>query len=63
LRMTPSVLIRKASKKKALAAPSDTAPHKYRMVCALHHHPPQQQYHQLATYLQTAIQDDTQGVS
>jgi hypothetical protein len=29
------------SKKKALAAPSGSAPHKYRMVCAPPHHPPQ----------------------
>jgi hypothetical protein len=35
------VLIRKASKKKALAAPSGSAPHKYQMVDAPHHHPPQ----------------------
>jgi hypothetical protein len=37
------------SKKKALAAPSGSAPHKYQMVCAPHHHPPQHHHHQLAT--------------
>jgi hypothetical protein len=39
-----------SKKKKALAAPSDSAPHKYRMVGAPHHHPPQQHNHQLATF-------------
>jgi hypothetical protein len=34
-----------SKKKKALAAPSGSAPHKYRMVCAPHHHPPQQHQH------------------
>jgi hypothetical protein len=34
-----------SKKKKALVAPAGSAPHKYRMVCAPHHHPP----HQLAT--------------
>jgi hypothetical protein len=29
-----------SKKKKALAAPAGSAPHKYRMVCAPHHHPP-----------------------
>jgi hypothetical protein len=29
-----------SKKKKALAAPSGSAPHKYRMVCAPHHHSP-----------------------
>jgi hypothetical protein len=38
-----------SKKKKALAAPAGSAPHKYRMVCAPHHHPLQQHYHQLAT--------------
>jgi hypothetical protein len=28
-----------SKKKKVLAAPSSSAPHKYRMVCAPHHHP------------------------
>jgi hypothetical protein len=36
-------------KKKALVAPSVCAPHKYHMVCALHHLPPQQHHHQLTT--------------
>jgi hypothetical protein len=44
--MTQSVLNKKASKKKALAAPSESAPPKYQMVCAPHCHPPQQHYHQ-----------------
>jgi hypothetical protein len=30
-----------SKKKKALAAPAGSAPHKYWMVCASHHHPPQ----------------------
>jgi hypothetical protein len=38
-----------SKKKRALAAPSGSAPHKYRIVCAPHHHPLQQQQHQLAT--------------
>jgi hypothetical protein len=29
-----------SKKTKALAAPACSAPHKYRMVCAPHHHPP-----------------------
>jgi hypothetical protein len=29
-----------SKKKKALAAPAGSAPHKYQMVCAPHHHPP-----------------------
>jgi hypothetical protein len=29
-----------SKKKKALAAPAGSAPHKYWMVCAPHHHPP-----------------------
>jgi hypothetical protein len=37
-----------SKKKKALAAPSGSAPHKYQMVCAPHHHPPRQHHHQLA---------------
>jgi hypothetical protein len=37
-----------SKKKKALVAPSGSAPHKYRMVCAPHRHPPQQHHHQLA---------------
>jgi hypothetical protein len=37
-----------SKKKKALAAPSGSAPHKYRMVCAPHPHPPRQHHHQLA---------------
>jgi hypothetical protein len=32
---------RESKKKKGLAAPSGSATHKYRMVCAPHHHPPQ----------------------
>jgi hypothetical protein len=39
-----------SKKKKALTAPSGSAPHKYRMVCAPHHHPLQHHHHQLATY-------------
>jgi hypothetical protein len=35
----------KSKKKKALAAPSGSAPHKYQMVCAPHHHPPQHHHH------------------
>jgi hypothetical protein len=31
---------RERKNKKALAAPSGSASHKYRMVCAPHHHPP-----------------------
>jgi hypothetical protein len=38
-----------SKRKKALAAPLGSAPHKYRMVCAPHHHPLQQHHHQLAT--------------
>jgi hypothetical protein len=30
-----------SKKKKALAAPAGSAPHKYQMVCAPHHYPPQ----------------------
>jgi hypothetical protein len=37
-----------SKKKKALAALSGSAPHKYQMVCAPYHHPPQQHHHQLA---------------
>jgi hypothetical protein len=37
-----------SKKKKALTAPSGSAPHNYRMVYAPHHHPPQQHHHQLA---------------
>jgi hypothetical protein len=37
-----------SNKKKALAAPSGCAPHKYQMVCAPHHHPPWHHHHQLA---------------
>jgi hypothetical protein len=40
----------KSKKKKALAAPSVSVPHKYWMVCAPHHHPLQQHRHQLVTY-------------
>jgi hypothetical protein len=39
-----------SKKKKGLAAPVGSAPHKYRMVCAPHRHPPQQHHYQLATY-------------
>jgi hypothetical protein len=39
---------RESKKKKAWATPSSSAPHKYRMVCAPHRHPPQQHHHQLA---------------
>jgi hypothetical protein len=35
-------------KKKALAAPLGSAPHKYQMVCAPHHHPLRHHHHQLA---------------
>jgi hypothetical protein len=38
-----------SKKKKALATPSGSAPHKYQMVCAPHHYRPQQHHHQLAT--------------
>jgi hypothetical protein len=37
----------KSKKKKVLVAPSISAPHKYRMVCAPLHNPPQHHYHQL----------------
>jgi hypothetical protein len=37
-----------SKKKKALAAPSGSAPHKYRMVCSPHPHPPWHHHHQLA---------------
>jgi hypothetical protein len=40
---------RESKKKKGLAAPVGSAPHKYRMVCAPHRHPPQQHHYQLAT--------------
>jgi hypothetical protein len=40
---------RESKKKKGLAAPAGSAPHKYRMVCAPHHHPLQQHHYQLAT--------------
>jgi hypothetical protein len=35
-----SYAYQESKKKKALAAPSGSAPHKYQMVCAPHHHPP-----------------------
>jgi hypothetical protein len=38
-----------SKKKRALTVPSDSAPFKYRRVCAPHHHPPQQHHHQLVT--------------
>jgi hypothetical protein len=36
-----------SKKKKVLATPSDSAPHKYRMVGAPHCHPPNHHHHQL----------------
>jgi hypothetical protein len=39
-----------SKKKKVLATPSDSAPHKYRMVCAPHYHPPQHHHHQLVIH-------------
>jgi hypothetical protein len=39
-----------SKKKKVLATPFDSAPHKYQMVYAPHCNPQQQHHHQLATY-------------
>jgi hypothetical protein len=36
---------RESKKKNTMTLPSNSAPHKYQMVCAPHHHPPQQQQH------------------
>jgi hypothetical protein len=36
-----------SKKKKTLAAPSISTPHKHQMVCAARHNPPQQHHHQL----------------